>query len=125
MLCPWSSGLISSCRPLAYTLPSLSWSARELLEIGAGLGLFMGLILGTILVLRGVCNLNQAEARLDRTLAAFVDLLNARLGQWALTAAIPPISNQRRNAPPLQVSHASDHSPAQVRPMAALFRPRS
>ena len=85
----------------------------------------MGLILGTILVLRGVCNLNQAEARLDRTLAAFVDLLNARLGQWALTAAILPISNQRRNAPPLRETHPSDHSRSRVRPMADLLRPRS
>ena len=89
------------------------------------LALFLSLILCTILVLPRMCDLNHAEARLDRALAAFVDPLNARLGQWALTAAIPPISNQRRNAPPLQLSHASDHSPAQVRPMAALFRPRS
>jgi hypothetical protein len=108
----------------AYQVP-LSWSTRELLEMGAGLGLFLGLILGTILVLRAVRDLNRAEARLDRASAAFVDLLNARFDQWGLTAAIPPISNQLRNAPPLQVSHGSDHSPVQVRPMAALFRPRS
>ena len=44
----------------------LSWSTRELLEIGAGLGLFLGLILGTILVLRAVRDLNRAEARHDR-----------------------------------------------------------
>ncbi len=65
----------------------LSWSTRELLEIGAGVGLFLGLILGTILVLRAVRDLNRAEARLDRASAAFVDLLNARFDQWGLTAA--------------------------------------
>ncbi len=69
-----------------YQVP-LSWSTRELLEMGAGLGLFLGLILGTILVLRAVRDLNRAEARLDRASAAFVDLLNARFDQWGLTAA--------------------------------------
>jgi hypothetical protein len=68
----------------AYQVP-LSWSTRELLEMGAGLGLFLGLILGTILVLRAVRDLNRAEARLDRASAAFVDLLNARFDQWGLT----------------------------------------
>ena len=69
-----------------YPVP-LSWSTRELLEIGAGIGLFLGLILGTILVLRAVRDLKRAEARLDRASAAFVDLLNARFDQWGLTAA--------------------------------------
>ena len=89
------------------------------------LALFLSLILCTILVLPRMCDLNHAEARLDRALAAFVDPLNARLDQWALTAAILPISNQRRNAPPLQVLHPSDLSRSRVRPMADLLRPRS
>ncbi|MBM3615485.1 MAG: helix-turn-helix transcriptional regulator [Alphaproteobacteria bacterium] len=57
------------------------------MEIGAGIGLFLGLILGTILVLRAVRDLKRAEARLDQASAAFVDLLNARFDQWGLTAA--------------------------------------
>lgn len=69
-----------------YPVP-LSWSTRELLEMGAGLGLFLGLILGTILVRRAMRDLNRAEARLERASAAFVDLLNARFDQWGLTVA--------------------------------------
>ena len=65
----------------------LAWSTRELLEMGAGLGLLLGLVLGGILVLRSVRDLHRAEARLDQASAAFVDLLNARFDQWGLTAA--------------------------------------
>lgn len=65
----------------------LSWGMRELLEMGAGLGLLLGLVLGTLLVLRAVRDLKRAEARLERASAAFVDLLNARFDQWGLTAA--------------------------------------
>ncbi len=65
----------------------LSWGLRELLEMGAGLGLFLGMILGLLLVLRAIRDLRRAEARLERASAAFVDLLNARFDQWALTAA--------------------------------------
>ena len=69
-----------------YPVP-LSWSTRELLEMGAGLGLFLGMILGTLLVVRAIRDLSRAEARLDRASAAFVDLLNARFDQWGLTLA--------------------------------------
>jgi DNA-binding CsgD family transcriptional regulator len=69
-----------------YPVP-LSWSLRELLEMGAALGLCLGLLLGSILVLRAVRDLHRAEARLERASAAFVDLLNARFDQWGLTAA--------------------------------------
>lgn len=69
-----------------YPLP-LSWSTRELMEMGAGLGLLLGMILGTVLVLRSARDLRRAEARLEQASATFVDLLNARFDQWGLTAA--------------------------------------
>lgn len=69
-----------------YPVP-LSWGMRELLEMGAGLGLLLGLMLGTLLVLRAFRDLNRAEARLERASTAFVDLLNARFDQWGLTSA--------------------------------------
>lgn len=65
----------------------LSWTLRELLEIGAGVGLCLGMVLGTLLVRRAIRDLNRAEARLERASAAFVDLLNARFDQWGLTTA--------------------------------------
>lgn len=69
-----------------YPVP-LSWSTRELMEMGAGVGLFLGMILGAILVIRSIRDLHHAQARLDRASAAFIDLLNARFDEWGLTSA--------------------------------------
>lgn len=65
----------------------LSWSLRELMEMGAGVGLLLGLGLGAALVLRSFKDLHRAEARLEKASAAFVDLLNARFDEWGLTEA--------------------------------------
>ena len=69
-----------------YTLP-LAWTTRELMEIGAALGLMLGLIFGGLLVWQSFSDLRRAEARLDRANAAFVDVLNARFDEWGLTLA--------------------------------------
>lgn len=65
----------------------LAWSTRELMEIGALMGLFLGLLMGGILVGRAFRDLHRAEARLEKASGAFLDLLNARFEQWGLTAA--------------------------------------
>ena len=65
----------------------LSWSVREMMEIGALLGLLLGLAFGSILVWRAFGDLRKAEARLQRASGAFIDLLNARFDEWGLTAA--------------------------------------
>jgi DNA-binding CsgD family transcriptional regulator len=65
----------------------LAWNTRELMEIGAALGLMLGLIFGGMLVWRSFRDLRRAEARLDRANAAFVDVLNARFDEWGLTVA--------------------------------------
>lgn len=69
-----------------YPVP-LAWTTRELMEMGAGVGLVLGLIFGTILVWRAFSELTQAKARLDLASTAFLDLLTTRFEQWALTAA--------------------------------------
>jgi len=69
-----------------YSAP-LSWSVRELMEMGAGVGLLLGLGLGAVLVLRSFKDLRRAEARLQKASAAFVDLLDARFDEWGLTEA--------------------------------------
>lgn len=69
-----------------YPVP-LAWSTRELMEMGAGVGLFLGVIFGGMLVWRSIFDLRHAEARLDRASVAFMDLLNSRFDEWALTAA--------------------------------------
>lgn len=70
----------------AYSRP-MAWNTRELIEIGAALGLLLGMVLGGLLVARSVRDLHRAEARLEKASAAFVDLLNARFNEWGLTAA--------------------------------------
>ena len=65
----------------------LSWSMREMMEVGALLGLLLGLVFGSMLVWRAFGDLGRAEARLNRASAAFIDLLNARFDEWGLTAA--------------------------------------
>lgn len=69
-----------------YPVP-ISWTLRELMEMGAGLGLLLGMGLGSALLVRMLRDLHRAEARLEKASAAFVDLLNARFDQWGLTAA--------------------------------------
>lgn len=69
-----------------YPVP-LAWTTRELMEIGAGAGLLLGLFFGSTLVWRSFKDLRRAEARLNMASGAFMDLLNARFEQWGLTTA--------------------------------------
>ena len=69
-----------------YPVP-LAWTTREMMEVGALLGLLLGLVFGGLLVWRAFGDLRRAEARLERASAAFIDLLNARFDEWGLTAA--------------------------------------
>lgn len=69
-----------------YPVP-LAWTTRELMEMGALVGLMLGLIFGAMLVWRNFADLKLAQARLDRASGAFLDLLNARFDEWGLTAA--------------------------------------
>lgn len=69
-----------------YPVP-LAWTTREVMEIGALLGLLMGLGFGAVLVRRAFRELRNAEARLERASVAFVDLLNGRFDDWGLTSA--------------------------------------
>lgn len=69
-----------------YPVP-LAWSTREMMEVGALIGLLLGLVFGAILVWRAFGDLRRAEARLERASGAFIDLLNTRFDEWGLTAA--------------------------------------
>ena len=69
-----------------YPVP-LAWSTRELMEMGAALGLLLGVVFGGMLVWRSFGDLHHAEARLTRASSAFTDMLNARFDQWGLTGA--------------------------------------
>ena len=63
----------------------ISWEARELIEIGAGLGLVLGVGLGAAL-LASTLRRNQAmEEKIRRASGALADLLNERFSEWGLT----------------------------------------
>ncbi len=65
----------------------ISWQSRELLEIGAGLGLILGVGLGAAALQRTMKRQRLAEERLRRASGVFMDLLNERFDDWGLTAA--------------------------------------
>ncbi len=65
----------------------LSWEMRELLEMGAALGLVIGAVLGGLAMRRVILDRNKAQERLRRASGAFLDLLEERFAEWGLTPA--------------------------------------
>ena len=63
----------------------LSWEARELLEIGAGVGLLLGVALGAVLLARTLRSNRAMENRLRQLSGAFAELLDERFDAWGLT----------------------------------------
>ncbi|WGV15834.1 helix-turn-helix transcriptional regulator [Fuscovulum ytuae] len=69
-----------------YTRP-LPWEVRELMEIGSAIGLILGLVVGTLMLRRTIKERNEAQEKLRRASGAFMDLLEERFVEWALTPA--------------------------------------
>lgn len=65
----------------------MSWQTRELLEIGAALGLVLGVVLGGFALRRSHLRQVAAEEKLRVASGAFMDLLEERFEQWGLTPA--------------------------------------
>ena len=65
----------------------LAWELRELLEIGASLGLILGVVLGALMLASTVRGRNIAEERLRRASGVFMELLEERFTEWGLTPA--------------------------------------
>jgi DNA-binding CsgD family transcriptional regulator len=65
----------------------LAWQTRELLEIGAGVGLILGVVLGAMALRRTLRRQRLAEEKLRRASGVFMDLLEERFGDWGLTLA--------------------------------------
>jgi DNA-binding CsgD family transcriptional regulator len=63
----------------------LSWEVRELIEIGAGVGLLLGVALGAVLLARTLRSNRAMESRLRQLSGAFAELLDERFGEWSLT----------------------------------------
>jgi DNA-binding CsgD family transcriptional regulator len=79
------SDIVSSVLGLQ-TAP-LSWRTRELLELGAAVGLVLGLFLGAVLLFRALRERNLAQESLRRASGAFMELLDERFTEWALSPA--------------------------------------
>ena len=69
-----------------YPVP-LSWTSREVLEIGAAVGLVLGLIFGALALRRSLHELGTARARLRRASSAFMDIMAEHFDNWGLTPA--------------------------------------
>ena len=65
----------------------ISWQTRELMEIGAAVGLILGLVLGATALYRSFRAQAAAEESLRRAQTAFMDLLQERFAEWGLTPA--------------------------------------
>jgi len=65
----------------------ISWHFRELIEIGAAVGLILGVILGGIAIVRTQARSKQIESQLRVASGAFAELLDERFDEWALTPA--------------------------------------
>ncbi len=65
----------------------VSWQSRELVEIGAALGLLLGIIFGAVALSRADRARVVAEERIRRAQVAFADLLEERFRDWSLTPA--------------------------------------
>lgn len=65
----------------------LPWELRELMEVGAALGLILGLVLGGVMLVWTLRERNVAQERLRRASGAFLDLLEERFAEWELTPA--------------------------------------
>lgn len=65
----------------------LAWQTREFLELGAALGLILGVVLGGLALRRMARDRRRAEEKLRRASGAFMDLLEERFEEWGLTAS--------------------------------------
>ena len=65
----------------------IAWELRELMEMGAALGLLLGLLFGGLALRRSFRDRHAAEERLRRASSAFMDVLAEHFDHWALTPA--------------------------------------
>lgn len=65
----------------------INWQLRELIEIGAAVGLILGLVLGALALHRVTRERNSATEGLRRASGVFMVLLEERFVEWGLTPA--------------------------------------
>ena len=65
----------------------ISWQTREFLEIGAALGLILGVVLGVFVLFKFRARTAQVEEQLKIAAGAFAQVLEDRFAGWGLTPA--------------------------------------
>ncbi len=69
------------------TSAPISWQLHEFIEIGAAFGLMVGVILGAVVLRQTMRRTAKAEEALRAARGAFMDVLQERMEEWALTPA--------------------------------------
>lgn len=65
----------------------INWQFRELIEIGAAVGLLLGTVLGGIALSRSQARTRKIESQLRAASGAFTELLEESFSDWGLTPA--------------------------------------
>lgn len=65
----------------------INWEFRELIEIGAAIGLALGTVLGAVALFRTQEKTRKIESQLRVASGAFAELLEESFDQWGLTPA--------------------------------------
>lgn len=65
----------------------ISWRLREFIEIGAALGLILGVVMGALALRRTQMRNAHVEGQLRLASGAFAELLEERFREWRLTPA--------------------------------------
>lgn len=70
---------------IGFTSTPIAWELRELIEIGAGIGLMIGVGMGAVLLARTARENIAMEDQIRRASVAFTALLEERFLEWGLT----------------------------------------
>lgn len=65
----------------------ISWQVREMMEIGAALGLIIGVIIGGIALRRTYQRSQESEEKLRAVSSAFLEVVEQKFEEWSLTQA--------------------------------------
>jgi len=65
----------------------ISWRMREIIEVGASIGLVLGFALGALALRRSTQRRHEAERRLRAASSAFMDMIEDAFADWGLTPA--------------------------------------
>lgn len=71
----------------AIPIPPLNWTIYEFVELGATAGLILGVVLSGFMIRQSTGRARRAETALRVASGAFMEVLEQRFDEWALTPA--------------------------------------